>query len=112
LGLMHRLINNTPDNMHTDHINNVRLDNRKSNLRSCTLAQNNRNTRPKHNSSSRFKGVTLVGDKALYQIRKGSINYRGVFDNEVDAAISYNDKAKELFGEFAFLNTIWIWDKK
>ena len=40
---MHRIINQTPDTMHTDHRNRVRLDNRRSNLRTVTQALNNSN---------------------------------------------------------------------
>lgn len=41
--LMHRLINATPEGLATDHINRVRLDNRRENLRSVTVAENNKN---------------------------------------------------------------------
>jgi len=33
---MHRVVNNTPDNLQTDHINHNQLDNRRINLRSVT----------------------------------------------------------------------------
>jgi hypothetical protein len=40
---LHRLINNTPDGMFTDHINHNRLDNRRENLRTVTASENMRN---------------------------------------------------------------------
>lgn len=40
---MHRDINKTPRGMETDHINQDKLDNRKTNLRSVNKGQNNRN---------------------------------------------------------------------
>src|SRR5574343_411505 len=56
---MHRVILNTPKGMDTDHINGDGLDNRRSNLRSCTHMENicnpNRSLSP--TKSSRFKGV-------------------------------------------------------
>lgn len=38
--LLHRLINKTPEGKETDHINRDKLDNRKSNLRTCTRSEN------------------------------------------------------------------------
>lgn len=43
LVLMHRLIMGTPRGMDTDHINGDKLDNRRTNLRVCTHAQNQLN---------------------------------------------------------------------
>lgn len=40
---MHRIIMDPPKNMVIDHINRDTLDNRKENLRICTIAQNNKN---------------------------------------------------------------------
>jgi len=55
--LLHRLINNTPEGMDTDHINRIKLDNRKANLRTCTRSQNKLNQNPQKNNTSGYTGV-------------------------------------------------------
>ena len=45
---MHRLIMGDPKGLVIDHLNFNRLDNRKSNLRICTAAENNLRMRPKN----------------------------------------------------------------
>lgn len=92
-----------------DHKNRNGLDNRKSNLRFCTMSQNIANSRPTRNSSSKFKGVCwhiCCGKWYARIMQKRRCIDLGLFENEVDAAKAYNQKAKELFGEFARLNVI------
>lgn len=101
----HRLVLEVKNSQFSDHINGNGLDNRRHNLRIVTNAQNNYNRRPKY----RFKGVFFIKrlNKYLAQImfKRKSI-YLGVFERPEDAAIAYNNKAQELFGEFAWLNKI------
>jgi hypothetical protein len=109
--LMHKVINNTPDGFHTDHINGNTLDNRKDNLRTATASQNQGNTNKRVNNTSGFKGVSWSkrANKWVAQIRCNNQQlYLGLFDNLQEAAIAYNNKALELFGEFASIGELKI----
>lgn len=101
---MHRLIMGNPIKKEVDHINNERLDNRKSNLRVVTKLQNSFNSRPK-GGTSKFKGVswhTMAG-KWMAQIQFNGKNiYLGLYGDENKAALVYQNIAKELQGQYAF----------
>ena len=58
--LMHRLILGLEygDDRQVDHINGVRTDNTRENLRFCDHSQNMRNKKLQKNNTSGFKGVT------------------------------------------------------
>lgn len=58
---MHRQIMSCPDVMEVDHINGNTLDNRKSNLRICTHAQNIQYQHGR-GGKSKFRGVTKHHD--------------------------------------------------
>lgn len=104
---MHRLILRVKKGQITDHINHDTLDNRRVNLRRCTNAQNLQNQLPRKNTSSKYKGVSWYksNKKWVASIR---LNYKyiylGCFVSEIKAAEAYDAKAKEIFGEFAYLN--------
>lgn len=105
--LMHRQILNAPAGMLCDHKNHDGLDNRRSNLRLCTPAQNQHNSRPQINCRSAYKGVSWNRQAKKWQARigrNGQTIFIGYYDYEQDAAIAYDDMAAELFGEFACLN--------
>ena len=107
--LMHRVILNAPRGLVVDHINHNGLDNRKRNLRLCTVTQNNQNRRPitNPNKTSKYKGVSFDKNRnrfAAYIKHHKKSYFLGRFDSETDAAKAYDKKASELFGEFAYLN--------
>lgn len=102
---MHRLILCPPPGAQVDHINGVRFDNRRCNLRVATQAQNNANAGLRSDSTSGFKGVSRQGDKWRAYIRRdGRQVYLGQFDTAVEAARVYDAAAAAVFGEFARLN--------
>ena len=102
---MHRQILNAPKDLYCDHINHNGLDNRRANLRLCTPSQNCQNQLPQAGFSSIYKGVSRLGNRWRAVIKlDGRYISIGSFDNQLDAAIAYDEKAIELFGEFACLN--------
>lgn len=107
---MHRVIMNVTDpKIYVDHVNHDRLNDCKSNLRIATHAQNQANTTSRENSSSKYLGVSWLKarNKWIVQLRKDKkLTYIGLFKNESDAALAYNEKAIEVHGEFANLNLI------
>jgi hypothetical protein len=100
--LMHRLILGAPAGMEVDHRNGDGLDNRRANLRLCTRAQNSWNRHALPRGASRFTGVCM--SRLRWRARISCGNERtniGDFSREVDAAIAYDEKCRELRGEFA-----------
>lgn len=91
-----------------DHINGDTSDNRISNLRACTVADNSRNCKKTSGSTSQFRGVYWVKrDKAwASRISDGNGGKRslGNYSDEDAAAHAYDAAARELHGEFAILN--------
>jgi hypothetical protein len=106
---MHRQIMGAARGEVVDHINHNGLDNRRSNLRVCSQAENMRNRRGWGGRTSRYKGVSYLRRSDTWQaviVCEGRRYNLGQFDSETDAAGAYNAKARELFGEFACLNVI------
>ena len=103
---MHRIIMDAPNGFETDHVNHDGLDNRKRNLRICTHAENQHN-RKLQDGTSKFKGVSWHEATKKWQAKitsNGKLIHLGVYDNEITAALAYNIKAKDLFGDFVYLN--------
>ncbi len=106
---MHRVIMNAPKHLLVDHINHSGLDNRKANLRTVTIAQNNVNRAgyKTKNSPSKYKGVYWSKRDKKWQVQI-CCNYKiitiGQFNDEIQAAKAYDEAAKKFHGEFAVLN--------
>jgi chemotaxis response regulator CheB len=113
---IHRLVAQhfipNPNNKTTvDHIDSkATLNNTVSNLRWATRQEQRRNTsKQKASASSQYKGVSWNKDKNKWQSYikfNGKQNTLGYFKTEEEAALAYNLKATEHFGEFKKLNVL------
>lgn len=106
---MHRELLDAKKGEYCDHINGDKLDNRRSNLRICTNAQNIRNRKKGVNNTSGYKGIfwNYRYNKWYVQITvDGKRIYCGCSKSKEEAASMYNAKAKIYHGEFALLNSL------
>lgn len=105
---LHRLIMNAKPKQFIDHKNHNTLDNRKINLRCCTIKENGRNVRKtKNKTSSKYKGVTFFKRDKKWQAKiqvDGRTIHLGYFVQEIDAAVAYDNAAKKYFKTFAKTN--------
>ena len=99
LGLKHK------DGILTDHINHNGLDNREANLRICTNAQSVMNRRKIKKKSSKYKGVSFYKAGSKWSVNVAGIHV-GYFYQEEKAAKVYNDIARIIYGEYAYMNEI------
>lgn len=68
VGYMHRLINQTPRELETHHINHDKLDNQRKNLRSVSKAVNQANKPMSRNNTSGIPGVRWDKDRELWKV--------------------------------------------
>lgn len=103
----HRLITNCPDGMEVDHINSNRQDNRKSNLRICTKAENSRNRLK--TSLLDYKGIGYIDKTGYYsasiKVNGKTYSFHG-YKTQYEAAQVYDFVAKLLHKEFAHHNNL------
>lgn len=105
---MHREILGLNGGKTVDHINGNGLDNRRTNLRICSQADNTLNRATQKNNRSGFKGVCFRGGKlrpwGAKIVHKDISYWLGTFATAKDAAHAYDKAAIKIHGEFARLN--------
>lgn len=102
---MHRLIAGA---VMVDHKDGDGLNNRRSNLRPCTNAENLRNRGPQINNKTGAKGVHLCNRSKKFVSKitvDGKIIYLGAFTNVQEASTAYDRAAIKYHGQFARINT-------
>ncbi len=92
--LLHRVILGIDDKkIIVDHINGNTLDNRKQNLRACTIAQNIRNSKISKNNKSGYKGVCFYKRDGVWVasiVLNRETIYLGRFETPEAAAEAYD----------------------
>ena len=103
IGYLHRYIMNVPRDMVVDHINGNKLDNRKSNLRICTVAENKFNHKNYATNTSGCPGIDWHRKANKWRARiqvHGRQIHLGVFESLEDAIYARQQAEIEYFGEF------------
>lgn len=86
---MHRVILGDPDSSDVDHINRIKTDNRRENLRACTRSENMRNKRPYLGKPANLRGVTYNKSRGKWQVAirvNGNLTWFGYHDTAEDAS--------------------------
>ncbi len=98
--LLHRMIIEVPPGLVCDHINGNTLDNRRSNLRIATRAQNCQNRVSHKRGIGIHKGCTQNPWYARISVNRKNINL-GYFKTEAEALRAREEALKEHYGEFS-----------
>ena len=101
---LHRVLMGVHGDLLVDHIDGDGLNNRRSNLRVATHAQNQRNQRLVKRNSSGFKGVSWDKEERnwLAQIRvDGNSRKLGRYKTPEQAHAAYCAASLKIYGEFA-----------
>ncbi len=101
---MHRRLMKPQRGFVVDHANGNTLDNRRSNLRVCTQAQNIRNQKLSKANKTGFKGVDLHSQNKNFRAQiavNGKTKHLGCFNTAEEAGAAYDAASKKYHGKFA-----------
>lgn len=108
---LHRLILGLQkgDPREGDHTEGNTLDNRREKLRISTVSQN-RHNRTFSTNTSGYRGVKRTKEGRFMAVigtwKTPTWRYLGTFDTATEAALAYNNAAREIYGSFASENRI------
>jgi hypothetical protein len=91
------------------HLNKNSLDCRKENLHLTSKQHAMSRSKKRKNTSSKYKGVAYIKPNRKWRaiLSANKTHYwLGLFATEKEAAIAYNEKAREIYGELAYQNII------
>ena len=92
---------------HIEHVDGSHWQDRLSNLRICSNAENLRNQKPNKSGTSKYKGAYLDKRSGKWQAKLvllGRVKCLGTFTTPEKAARAYDAAAIQFFGEFALTN--------
>ena len=103
IGRLHRYIMNCPNDLVVDHINHNTLDNRKENLRICTIQENSCNRKLGKNNKTGKVGIFQLQNKKWQALLtyQGISHNLGIFDTKEDAIKARQQAERDYFGEFS-----------
>ena len=99
--MLHRMIAQAKSGELVDHINRVKTDNTRENLRISSTFVNCLNRNKNAIKSSKYKGVTK--HKNGWQVYVNG-KYVGIFKDELEAAFAYDKQVVSVFGDVATTN--------
>lgn len=111
--MLHRYIMDAPDDMLVDHVHGseTKHDNRRSNLRLATYAQNQMNSKLSINNTSGYTGiyysknmnkwVAQIGIGRYEDTGKERCKYLGAYENIEDAIKARKEAEEQYYGEFS-----------
>ena len=102
---LQRFIMDAPPGLVIDHLDGNRLNNKKSNLRICTVQENNMNLRMSRRNTSGYKGVYFINNKRNSRKWRAMISldgrklHLGYFERPDEASSAYEEAAELFYGD-------------